>query len=64
MQSSSLATLNVAELFEKLHEVNLGRLTVQTMIFEPAPLVLHLAIGRCPSSAQPLRRLDLAPLLK
>ena len=39
-----------------------GRL--QTMIFEPAVLKLHLAIGKCPSSALPLQPIDLGPLLK
>jgi len=38
--------------------------TLQTMIFEPATLKLHLAIGACPSSAEPLKTLDLAPLLQ
>jgi len=42
--------------------VNLGGLTVQTMIFEPATLKLHLAIGSCPSSALPMKELDLKPL--
>jgi hypothetical protein len=64
VQSNSLPTPDVADVARKLHEVNQGRMTAQTMIFEPAPLVLHLAIGACPSSAQPLRRLELGPLLK
>jgi isopenicillin-N N-acyltransferase like protein len=46
----------------KLHEVNQGRLTIQTMVFEPVELRLHLAVGSCPSSALPLRRLDLRPM--
>jgi isopenicillin-N N-acyltransferase like protein len=54
--------LGVADVAKKLDEVNLGRLTVQTMIFEPATLKLHLAIGSCPSSALPLRPVDLKPL--
>ena len=54
--------LQLSEVADKLHEVNQGRLTVQTMIFEPAPLRLHLAIGSSPSSALPLARLDLAEL--
>jgi hypothetical protein len=34
------------------------------MIFEPVPLKLHLAMGSAPSSALPLKTLELAPLLK
>jgi hypothetical protein len=42
--------------------VNMGPLTLQTMIFEPRSLKLHLAIGSCPSSKLPLKTLELAPL--
>jgi hypothetical protein len=40
--------------------------TLQTMIFEPATLTLHVAfaVGEQPSSAQKLKRLDLAPLFQ
>jgi isopenicillin-N N-acyltransferase like protein len=64
MKSKSLATLDIADVATKLHQVNQGALTVQTMIFEPQPLVLHLAIGSCPASAHPLKRLELKPLLR
>jgi hypothetical protein len=64
MQVRDLAQVGVDDVAKKLHEVNQGWMTLQTMIFEPAALRLHLAIGSCPSSALPLRRLDLAPLLK
>ena len=47
----------------KLHEVHQGEQTLQTMIFEPRTLTLHLAIGGTPSSAQPLKKLELAELL-
>ena len=43
--------------------LNQGWLTLQTMIFEPAELKLHLAIGACPTSALPMKTLELAPLL-
>jgi hypothetical protein len=58
-----LAQLGVADVAAKLHEVNMGRLTVQTMVFEPGPLKLHLAFGSVPASALPLRELELAGLL-
>ncbi len=62
IQSRKLDQLGIADVAQKLNEVNMGRMTVQTMIFEPATLKLHLAIGSCPSSALPLKPLELGPL--
>jgi hypothetical protein len=56
--------LDVAGVVKKLDAVNLGSLTLQTMIFEPAALKLHLAFGSCPSSKLPLKALDLRPYLQ
>ncbi|MGO8752321.1 MAG: hypothetical protein ACLQNE_40805 [Thermoguttaceae bacterium] len=47
-----------------MHKVNLGQETTQTMIFEPKPLRLHLAIGNPPASRGPFVSLDLAPFLQ
>jgi len=58
-RSESLPKFDVAAVGRKLDEVNQGSRTIQTMIFEPATLVLHLAIGGAPSSSLPLKRLDL-----
>jgi predicted choloylglycine hydrolase len=52
------------DLRKQLNKVNLGSLTLQTMVFEPSTLKLHLSIGKVPASAGTLRTLDLAPLLK
>jgi hypothetical protein len=52
------------DLRRELDAVNLGDLTLQTMVFEPATLRLHLSAGTLPASRGPLRTLDLAPLLK
>ncbi|MFO0876935.1 MAG: C45 family peptidase [Gemmataceae bacterium] len=49
---------------QRLDAVNLGSLTLQTMVFEPQALRLHLAMGKVPSSALPLQTLDLTPLLR
>jgi len=57
-------SLDVAAVHEHLHEANQGELTLQTMVFEPRELVLHLGIGKPPSSALPLRRLELRELLE
>ena len=54
--------LNLADVARKLNAVNQGRATMQTMIFEPRNLILHLAIDGCPSSARPLKDLPLEPL--
>ena len=56
--------LRIADVAKKLDEVSMRGLTVQTMIFEPATLKLHLAIGACPSSALPMKELKLKPLFK
>ena len=61
MQAKGLPPLGLVDVARKLHEVSQGKMTLQTMIFEPAALRLHLAIGSCPSSAQPLKALDLGP---
>jgi len=52
------------DLRKQLDAANLGDLTLQTMVFEPASLKLHLSIGKVPASAGPLRTLDLTPFLK
>jgi isopenicillin-N N-acyltransferase like protein len=63
-QTRRLPKVNISDVAKKLDDVSMAGLTVQTMIFEPATLKLHLAIGACPSSAQPTKELDLKPLLK
>ncbi len=64
VQARTVEKVSIDDLAQKLDEVNMGRLTAQTMIFEPASLKLHLAFGSCPSSALPMKLLDLAPLFK
>jgi len=61
--SRNIKRLSVKDVARLLHAVNQGSHTIQTMVFEPAILVLHLSIGPGPTSAKPLRRLDLKPLL-
>jgi hypothetical protein len=56
--------LDVSDVARKLDAVNLGKLTLQTMVFEPAALKLHLAMGSCPASKLPLKVLDLTPYLE
>jgi hypothetical protein len=54
--------VDVEKLGKQLDAVNLGNLTLQTMIFEPATLRLHLSMGTVPSSKGTLRTLELARL--
>jgi hypothetical protein len=56
--------LGLPEVKDRLQAVNQGKGTLQTMIFEPASLTLHLAIGKCPTTDLPLKKLELAPLFK
>jgi hypothetical protein len=58
----SSAPLDVAGVHAALAAVAQGELTMQTMVFEPAALRLHVALGACPSTALPLRTLELGPL--
>ena len=62
IQSRDLDQLDLADVAKKMDEVSMNQMTVQTMVFEPADLKLHLAIGSCPSSALPLKLLELKPL--
>ncbi len=54
--------LDLAAVARKMDAVNQGKMTIHTMIFEPASLRLHLAVGAGPVSAQPLDVIELAPL--
>lgn len=48
----------------QLDAANQDDLTLQTMIFEPRALAVHLAFGTPPVSADPLTRVDLRELLQ
>ena len=56
--------LGVTDLHTALHSVCDPHMTLQTMIYEPRKLRLHLAIGTIPASAGALRVLDLEPFLQ
>ncbi len=55
--------LSIRDLQGYLHQANQGEFTLQTMVFEPRELVLHLALGTPPSSGHEMQRLDLRDLL-
>jgi predicted choloylglycine hydrolase len=54
--------LGVADLHAALHAARHHRETLQTMVFEPATLCVHLRLGRVPATAGELRTLELGPL--
>jgi hypothetical protein len=58
--------LGVDDVQRYLHAANQGKNTLQTMLFEPGTLALHVAfaVGDKPSSGQKLNRLELAKLFE
>jgi hypothetical protein len=56
--------LSVEDVHRQLKEVSQGDQTLQTMVFDPQNLRLHLAFGKLPASDGELHALDLAPLFK
>jgi predicted choloylglycine hydrolase len=63
MQSDRLERLCISDVAKLLDSANQGRFTMQTMIFEPVMLRLHVSFGPLPSSSQPLKTINLADLL-
>ncbi len=59
-----LEKVSLKDVAGALHAVNQGHWTLQSMVFEPKSLRLHLAIGRGPVSARPLMSLDLQEWLR
>jgi len=58
------AKLSLEDVETRMNAANMGRLTLQTMIFEPSALRLHLAFGNLPASTGPFHRLELKPLFE
>ncbi len=54
-KTRDLTKIGIEDLHKQLHAANLGECTLQTMVFEPATLKLHVAFGKCPTSALPLK---------
>jgi isopenicillin-N N-acyltransferase like protein len=60
----SCEAFDLADVHAGLHAANQGDHTLQTMVFEPQSLRLHVGLGELPSTAGPLRTLELADLLR
>jgi isopenicillin-N N-acyltransferase-like protein len=60
--SRKLKKLTLADVAKKMHAVNQGAATIQTMVFEPTALKLHVAFGKGPATRLPLRTLALSDL--
>jgi hypothetical protein len=54
--------LGVADVFARLDDVHQGKNTIQSMVFEPADRVIHLAYGDGPSTRLTRHKLDLGKL--
>jgi hypothetical protein len=63
-QSNSLPKYTVEDIAKRMDSVNQGAATLQTMIFEPAALRLHLAFGKGPATRLPLKTLELKELFE
>jgi isopenicillin-N N-acyltransferase like protein len=61
-RTATVEKLSVDDVFKKLDEVNQGPQTVQSMVFEPGPLILHVAMGKTPATKAPLETVELKPL--
>ena len=61
-KSRKLKKLSVSDVARLLQDVNQADRTIQTMVFEPKNLVLYLGIGSGPTSAKPLKKLNLKDL--
>ena len=61
-QSQRWDRLGVREVAGYMDSVNQGLMTVHTMVFEPASLRLHLAMGPGPATSLPLKIIDLEEL--
>jgi predicted choloylglycine hydrolase len=56
--------MSVADVALTLDDVNQGAYTIQSMVFEPATLRGHFALGKAPSTKLPFREIELVELLK
>ena len=58
----STPKVDLTTLTHKLNEVNQGKLTIQSMIFEPSNQNLHLVMGQGPVSGKQMQSIELGPI--
>jgi len=63
-KSREIEKLSIRDVVQLLDNVHQNDRTIQSMVFEPADLTLHLSIGHGPTSSRPFHTLDLKKLLK
>src|SRR5262249_5022848 len=63
-KAAVLEKLTVKEGARLMHGACQEETTIHTVVFEPAALRIHVAMGKAPSSALPLKEIDLKSLLK
>jgi len=64
MEAAELPRIDLPTLERKLDEVNLRFLTIQSMVFDPENLTLHLARGVPPVTKRPYHRVELSQWLR
>ncbi|MGB9689637.1 C45 family autoproteolytic acyltransferase/hydolase [Thermogutta sp.] len=64
MEAADLPRIDLPTLERKLDEVNLRFLTIQSMVFDPENLTLHLARGQPPVTKRPYHRVELSEWLR
>jgi len=63
-RSRDIAKLTIEDVHQVMDAASAGEWTIQTMIFEPSALRLHVAFGKGPTSALPLKTLELTKWLQ
>jgi isopenicillin-N N-acyltransferase like protein len=61
-KSATQKKLGIQELSKYLHDANQGKWTIQTMIFEPSTLRLHVSLNNPPTSARKMKIIELSKL--
>jgi hypothetical protein len=56
--------MGVTDVAQALDDVNQGTYTIQSMIWEPAKLRGHFALGKAPSTKLPFKEIELTELFK
>jgi predicted choloylglycine hydrolase len=58
-ESRNLERLGIEDVATFMKATNQGRMTVHTMVFEPVPLCIHLAMGPGPATDRPLATINI-----